>query len=63
MRANLLDELDKPYVMTARAKGLSEWRVVIGCYPRAAGLQSADQHSRLVPAQLFFGQLLHRGNP
>lgn len=28
MRANLLDELNKPYVMTARAKGLSEWRVV-----------------------------------
>jgi ABC-type amino acid transport system permease subunit len=29
MRANLLDELNKPYVMTARAKGLSEWRVVM----------------------------------
>ena len=28
MRANLLDELNKPYVMTARAKGLSEWRLV-----------------------------------
>src|SRR5437867_12968628 len=26
MRANLLDELGKPYVMTARARGLSEWR-------------------------------------
>jgi peptide/nickel transport system permease protein len=24
MRANLLDELKKPYVVTARAKGLSE---------------------------------------
>jgi peptide/nickel transport system permease protein len=28
MRANLLDELNKPYVITARAKGLSEWRVI-----------------------------------
>ena len=28
MRANLLDELRKPYVVTARAKGLSEWRLV-----------------------------------
>ena len=29
MRVNLLDELNKPYVVTARAKGLSEWRVVL----------------------------------
>ena len=29
MRSNLLDELPKPYVVTARAKGLSEWRVVL----------------------------------
>lgn len=29
MRANLLDELRKPYVMTARAKGLSETRVIL----------------------------------
>lgn len=29
LRANLLDELKKPYVVTARAKGLSEWRVVL----------------------------------
>jgi peptide/nickel transport system permease protein len=28
MRANLLDELRKPYVVTARAKGLSEWRAI-----------------------------------
>ncbi len=28
MRANLLDELNKPYVDTARAKGLSEWRLL-----------------------------------
>jgi peptide/nickel transport system permease protein len=28
MRANLLDELNKPYVDTARAKGLSEWQML-----------------------------------
>jgi len=29
MRSNLLDELRKPYVMTARARGLSEMRVIV----------------------------------
>jgi peptide/nickel transport system permease protein len=29
MRSNLLDELRKPYVMTARARGLSETRVIM----------------------------------
>jgi peptide/nickel transport system permease protein len=29
MRANLLDELRKPYVVTARSKGLSETRVIV----------------------------------
>jgi peptide/nickel transport system permease protein len=29
LRANLLDELRKPYVVTARAKGLSEWKVIL----------------------------------
>lgn len=29
LRANLLDELKKPYVTTARAKGLSEFRTII----------------------------------
>ncbi len=29
MRANLLDELRKPYVVTARAKGVREWRLVL----------------------------------
>lgn len=28
-RANLLDELRKPYVTTARAKGLNEWRLIL----------------------------------
>ncbi len=29
MRANLLDELRKPYVETARAKGVSEWQLIL----------------------------------
>jgi peptide/nickel transport system permease protein len=29
MRANLLDELNKPYVEMARAKGMSEWRLIL----------------------------------
>ena len=29
MRANLLDELGKPYVVTARAKGMRSWRLVV----------------------------------
>ena len=29
MRANLLDELKKPYVITAQAKGLTKWRVIL----------------------------------
>lgn len=36
MRANLLDELRKPYVVTARARGLSEHRVILKYPVRAA---------------------------
>lgn len=36
MRANLLDELRKPYVVTARAKGLAETRVILKYPVRAA---------------------------
>jgi peptide/nickel transport system permease protein len=37
MRANLLDELHKPYVLTARSKGLSELRLLVK-YPLRAAL-------------------------
>src|SRR6204780_3107127 len=37
MRANLLDELNKPYVVTARAKGMREWRLGLR-YPVRLGL-------------------------
>lgn len=36
MRANLLDELNKPYVVTARAKGLSRMRTIVKYPVRAA---------------------------
>ena len=36
MRANLLDELRRPYVVTARAKGISESRVILKYPVRAA---------------------------
>ncbi len=36
MRANLLDELRRPYVVTARAKGLAETRVIMKYPVRAA---------------------------
>lgn len=36
MRANLLDELYRPYVTTARAKGLPEWRLILKYPVRAA---------------------------
>jgi peptide/nickel transport system permease protein len=36
MRANLLDELRKPYVVTARAKGLAEHKVILKYPVRAA---------------------------
>jgi peptide/nickel transport system permease protein len=36
MRANLLDELRRPYVVTARAKGLTESRVILKYPVRAA---------------------------
>lgn len=29
LRANLLDELQKPYVLAARAKGLPEWKIIV----------------------------------
>ena len=36
-RANMLDELRRPYVVTARAKGLGEWKVILK-YPLRVAL-------------------------
>jgi len=49
MRANLLDELRKPYVVTARAKGLPESRVVMKYPVRAALNPFASSSAYLFP--------------
>ena len=57
MRANLLDELNKPYVTTARAKGLSEWRVVMRYPVRLAFNPLVSTIGWYLP-QLFSGSLI-----
>ena len=49
MRANLLDEINKPYVVTARAKGLREWRVILKYPVRMALNPLVSQMSYLLP--------------
>jgi peptide/nickel transport system permease protein len=55
MRANLLDDLNKPYVTTARAKGLPEWKL-IHKVPGEAGAQPISQHPGLPAAYTNVGQ-------
>ena len=49
MRANLLDELRRPYVVTARAKGLTEMRVILKYPVRAALNPFASNIAYLFP--------------
>jgi peptide/nickel transport system permease protein len=49
MRSNLLDELRKPYVMTARARGLSEYRVVMRYPVRVASIRSSAPSATCCP--------------
>jgi len=49
MRANLLDELRRPYVVTARAKGLSERRTILKYPVRAALNPFASNIAYLFP--------------
>ncbi len=49
MRANLLDELGKPYVVTARARGLSETRVILKYPVRVALNPFASTIGYLLP--------------
>jgi peptide/nickel transport system permease protein len=49
MRANLLDELRKPYVMTARARGLPEARVILRYPVRVALNPFASSIGYLLP--------------
>lgn len=54
MRATLLDELNKPYVETARAKGVSEWRLLLKYPVRVALNPIASTIGWLLPA-MFSG--------
>ena len=57
IRANLLDELSKPYVETARAKGLPEWKVVLK-YPVRIALNPFISTMGWQLPQLFSGSLI-----
>ena len=50
MRANLLDELRKPYVITARAKGLSETKLILKYPVRVALNPFASTAGYLLPS-------------
>jgi len=57
MRANLLDELNKPYVVTARAKGMKESRLVLRYPVRLAFNPLVSTIGWYLPA-LFSGSLI-----
>lgn len=57
MRANLLDELKKPYVITARAKGLSERRV-IAKYPLRVALNPFASSIGFIFPQIVSGAIV-----
>lgn len=57
IRANLLDELSKPYVETARAKGLPEWKLVLK-YPVRVALNPFISTAGWQLPQLFSGSLI-----
>src|SRR5437667_389355 len=49
VRANLLDELRRPYVVTARARGLGEWRLILKYPVRVALNPFASTVGYLLP--------------
>ena len=57
MRANLLDELRKPYVITARAKGIPELRVIMK-YPVRAALNPFASSIAYVFPYLVSGSII-----
>lgn len=57
MRANLLDELHKPYVEMARAKGLSEWQLVLR-YPVRLAINPLVSTIGWYLPQIFSGSLV-----
>jgi peptide/nickel transport system permease protein len=56
-RANVLDELRKPYVVTARAKGLSGWRMVLK-YPVRIALNPVISMTAYVWPFLVSGSII-----
>jgi peptide/nickel transport system permease protein len=56
-RANLLDELRKPYVSTARAKGLSETRLILK-YPVRLALNPAISMTAYILPFLVSGSIV-----
>ena len=50
MRANLLDELHKPYVVTARAKGVPKWKLLFKYPVRVALNPIVSQAAYVLPA-------------
>ena len=57
VRANLLDELKKPYTEMARAKGLAEWRLVLK-YPTRIAISPVISSLGWYLPQLFSGGLV-----
>ena len=57
MRANLLDELRRPYVVTARAKGLPELRVILK-YPVRASLNPFASNIAYLFPSLVSGSII-----
>ncbi len=57
LRANLLDELRKPYVTTARAKGLPEWRIILK-YPLRMSLSPFISTTGWILPTLIGGEVL-----
>ena len=57
MRNNLLDELSKPYVVTARSKGMMSWRIILKYPVRVAVNPLISTIGYLLPA-LFSGSVI-----
>jgi peptide/nickel transport system permease protein len=57
VRANLLDELHKPYVVAARARGLTEWRLIVK-YPVRLALNPAVSLTAYIFPFLISGSVI-----
>lgn len=57
MRANLLDELQKPYVITARAKGMPGWKLILK-YPVRIALNPAISLTAYILPYLVSGSII-----